>query len=183
MVTGDSAGGWCALQSVLTQPASTFRACFTQYPVVNAFPMTPDDIVCGEAVPPESELTSLLASIKPGTILSAVTPPTRDSLSVMLRAYKRWDEFFGTGLHIMPLEAIEDAEAFVPTFIVHGRDDTNVPVGYTEELVEKARGRFPGTKVELVTPPGDHGFDGDVYEEDEEWLRSMLKGIEDEWLR
>ncbi|KAH7379131.1 Alpha/Beta hydrolase protein [Phaeosphaeria sp. MPI-PUGE-AT-0046c] len=182
LVSGESAGGWCALQSVLTQPASTFRACFTQYPVVNAFPMSPDDKVCGEDVPPESELDQLLAAIKPGTVLSAVTPPARDSLSVMLRAYKRWDEFFGTGKYIMPLSAIEDAEVFVPTFILHGKDDTNVPVEYTVELVEKARTRFPEVKVELATPPGDHGFDGDVYEEDEEWLRDMLRGVEGEWL-
>lgn len=182
LVSGESAGGWCALQSVLREPASTFKACFVQYPVVNAFPMSPDDIVCGEAIPPESELNDFIASMKPGTIISGVTPPARDSLSCMLRAYKRWDEFFGTGKHIMPLPAIEDAEWFVPTFILHGKDDTNVLVKYSEELVEKARSRFPDVQVELVTPPGDHGFDGDVYEEDEKWLYELLRGIEGQWM-
>jgi fermentation-respiration switch protein FrsA (DUF1100 family) len=153
-----------------------------QYPIVNAFSMEPEDIVCGGAIPPEFELNDFLASIKPGTVLSGVTPPARDSVSVMLRAYKRWDESFGTGKHIMPLESVEDAEWFTPTFILHGRDDTNVKVEYSGELVEKARKKFPEVKVELVTPPGEHGFDGDVYEEDEKWLYELLREVEGEWL-
>lgn len=182
LVSGESAGGWNALQSILTQPASTLKVCYVQYPVLNAFPMSPDDIVCGEAIPPEFELNKLLATIKPGTVISGVTPPARDSLSCMLRAYKRWDEFFGTGKHTMPMSAIEDADTFAPTFILHGKDDTNIKVEYSEEFVEKARKRFPETKVELMTPPGEHGFDGGFYEEDATWLSDLLRDIEGEWL-
>jgi acetyl esterase/lipase len=181
LVHGESAGGWCALQSILTQPKSTFKACFLQYPVVNAFPTSPDDIIMGESLPPKEVLDEFLASLVPGTMISSVTPPARDFVAPMLRAYKRWGEFFGTGKHIMPDTAFEDAKFFVPTYIVHGRDDTNVPVKWTHEFVEKARKVLPEAKFMVVTPPGDHGFDGAIYE-DEPWLKQVLKGVERDWL-
>jgi fermentation-respiration switch protein FrsA (DUF1100 family) len=182
LVHGESAGGWCALQSILTEPKSTFKACFLQYPVVNAFPTLPGDIIMGESLPPKEVLDEFLASIVPGTIISSVTPPARDFVAPMLRAYKRWGEFFGTGRHIMPDTAIENAKFFVPTHIVHGKDDTNVPVRWTHEFVEKAKKVLPEAKFVVVTPPGDHGFDGTVYEEDEPWLKEVLKGVEGDWL-
>jgi fermentation-respiration switch protein FrsA (DUF1100 family) len=100
----------------------------------------------------------------------------------MLRAHGRWGEFFGTGEYIMPDTAVEDASFWVPTYIVHGVDDSVVPVKWTEKFVGKVQGRFPEVKIELVMPPGDHGFDGEMFEEDEEWLGSFLRGVEGEWL-
>jgi acetyl esterase/lipase len=181
LVHGDSAGGWCALQSVLSQPKSTFRACLLQYPVLSAFPTSPEDKLMGQAIPPKEELDKFLASIVPDTIISSATPPARSWVAPMLRAYGRWKEFFGDGKHVMPDTRIEDAEFWVPTYIIHGRDDTVVPVKWTHVFVGKARGLFPDVKVEVVTPPGDHGFDGEMYEEDEAWLKEVLEGVEASW--
>ncbi|KAF2648428.1 alpha/beta-hydrolase [Lophiostoma macrostomum CBS 122681] len=182
LVHGDSAGGWCALQSVLGQPQSTFRACLVQYPVVNDFPMAPDDKPCGETIPPKEVLDEFVAGIVPGTILSSVTPPARDLVSVMMRAHGRWEELFGKGKHLMPTTRVENAEFLVPLYIVHGKDDTNVPVKWTHEFVNNVRKVLPETKIELVTPPGDHGFDGALYEEDHPWLAGLLKRVEEDWL-
>ncbi|KAF1962094.1 alpha/beta-hydrolase [Byssothecium circinans] len=182
LVSGDSAGGWCALQSVLTLPQLTLKACLIQYPVTNAFPTSPDDTPFGEAIPPKEVLDEFLAGIVPGTIISGATPPARDGVSVMLRAHGRWGEFFGTGKHIMPDTRIEDAKFFVPTYIIHGKDDTNVLVKWTHAFVEKAERLFPETRFKLVTPPGEHGFDVEIYEEDEPWLVELLKGVEKDWL-
>ncbi|KAF2437445.1 alpha/beta-hydrolase [Karstenula rhodostoma CBS 690.94] len=182
LVSGESAGGWVALQSVLSLPQNTFRACLLQYPVVNAFPTSPDDIIMGESIPPKEVLDEFLASIVPGTIISAARPPARDAVAPMLRAHGRWGEFFGTERHLMPDTRIEDAGFFVPTYILHGRDDTNVGVEWTEGFVARARELFPKTRFELVTPEGDHGFDGDVYEEEAGWLGELLRGVEGEWL-
>ncbi|KAH7134942.1 Alpha/Beta hydrolase protein [Dendryphion nanum] len=182
LVSGDSAGSWCALQSVLSLPQSTLKACLIQYPVVNAFPTSPDDTPFGESIPPKVVLDEFLASIVPGTIISGATPPARSWMSAMMRAHGRWNELFGSGKHIMPDTRIEDAEFFIPTYIIHGKDDSVVPVKWTHSFVEKAKRLFPETRFELVTPPGDHGFDESIYENDEPWLKNLLKGVEEDWL-
>lgn len=182
-MTGDSAGGWCALQSILSQPEFTIKACFLQYPVTNAFPTSPDDTPDGEAIPPKEVLGKFLASIAPGTIISSAIPPARNWVAPMLRAHGRWGEFFGTAKHIMPDTRIEDAKFFVPTYIIHGENDSNVPVKWSHVFIEKATKLFPGTHLEIVTPPGDHGFDEGIYEEDEPWLKDLLERVEKDWLK
>lgn len=82
----------------------------------------------------------------------------------------------------MPDTRIEEAKFFVPTYILHGRDDSNVPVEETEKFVEKARRLFPETRFEVAIQPGDHGFEGQIYEEDEPWLKELLSGVEKDWL-
>lgn len=182
LVSGDSAGAWCALQSVFTQPEHTFKACLVQYPVLCAIPTSPDELCCGEPIPPKEVLESEIASIIPGTIISGVTPPARDWLAPMLRAHGRWAEFFGQGEYLWPLTRLDEAEYFVTTYVIHGKDDTNVPVKWSHIFVEKARKKFPGTKIEIITPPGDHGFDGELHEEDEEWLREIMAEVQGDWL-
>lgn len=182
LMSGDSAGGWMALQSILSLPENTFRACFIQYPVVNAIPISPDAILMGNPVPPKSDLDEFLASMKPGTIISGATPPARATIMSLLLAYGRWDEFFGTGQHLMPETRIETAKFFVPTYIMHGKDDSLVPLKWTEKFVDRARELFPHTRFDLVTPPGEHGFDDSIYKEDHPWLAEMLKSVEKDWL-
>jgi len=182
LVHGESAGGWCALQSILILPQHAIKACLVQYPVLCAFPTSPDETPMGEAIPSKKELAEFLAGIVPGTVVSSSIPPARCWLATMLRAYRRWGEFFGTEKHLMPDTRIEDAEFFVPTYIIHGEDDSVVPVKWSHEFVEKARKKFPDTRFELVTPRGDHGFDGAVYEEDAVWLEEVLRGVEKDWL-
>jgi acetyl esterase/lipase len=182
LVAGDSAGGWCALQSILTLPQSTFKACLVQYPITNAFPTSPNDTPFGQAIPPKEELDKFIADIIPGTVISSAIPPARPWMAAMLRAHRRWGEVFGTGKHLMPDTRLDDAKFFAPTYIIHGKDDTIVPVKWSHAFVEKAKGLFPETQFTIVTPPGDHGFDIEIYEEDEPWLQELLKDVEKDWL-
>ena len=71
----------------------------------------------------------------------------------------------------------------VNTYILHGKDDTLVPVSGTEKFVARAKELFPETKFKLVTPPGEHGFDDSIYEEDEPWLAEMVREVETDWLK
>jgi fermentation-respiration switch protein FrsA (DUF1100 family) len=82
----------------------------------------------------------------------------------------------------MPDTAVEDAEFWVPMWIVHGRDDNVVSVEWTEKFVERVRGRFPHVRVEIVSPEGDHGFDAELCEEDVGWLGELLRQVEGGWL-
>ena len=153
-----------------------------QYPVLSTIDTKPDDIIGGEALPPRKLIDDFLANLVPGSIISGATPPERDFVAPLLRAYGLWGKYFGEGKHLMPNTRIEDAEFFIPTHIMHGRGDTNVPVEGSRKFVERGRELFPGVRFEIVTPEGDHGFDGRIYEEDEEWLAEFLKGVEEDWL-
>ncbi|KAF1975792.1 alpha/beta-hydrolase [Bimuria novae-zelandiae CBS 107.79] len=182
LVSGESAGAWLALQSILSLPQGTFAACMLQYPVLSPIPTAPDDIICGGRIPPKEDLDAFLATIKPGTVISDAPPPAREAVAPMLRAHGRWAEFFGEGPHLWPATRIEGAGFFVHTHVMHGRDDTNVPVELSRAFMESARKRFPRTRFEIVTPRGDHGFDAEISEEGEAWLGEFLRGVERDWV-
>lgn len=78
--------------------------------------------------------------------------------------------------------AVQDAAFWVLMWIVHGADDSVVPVEWTERFVERVRGRFADVRVEVVSPEGEHGFDVELCEEGGVWLGEVLRGIEGEWL-
>ncbi|KAF2108597.1 Alpha/Beta hydrolase protein [Lophiotrema nucula] len=182
LVSGDSAGGWCALQSVLSLPEGSFKASLIQYPLVNSFPVSPTDTPMGLSIGSKEELDEILAAIKPGTVVSGATPPARGFLTTMMQAHGRWDEYFGTGKELMPDTRVEDAKFLAPTYIIHPEDDSVVPVKWTHAFVEKAKKALPDAKIKLVSPPGEHGFDIDMYEEDQPWLKELLKEVEGDWL-
>lgn len=102
-----AAGARCS--PFLNQPKSTSRACYIQYPVLKAFPTSPEDIIMGEKVPPKEAQDEFLASRVPGTIIRSATPPARGLVSAMLHAYGSWGEFVGRDRHLMPDTGIEEA--------------------------------------------------------------------------
>lgn len=185
LVSGESAGAWLALQSVLTLPRAAFAACLLQYPVLSSIATAPADVICGEPIPGAAALDAFLAgvAVDGSAVVSSAEPPLRSAVAPMLRAHGRWAEFFGDAPHLMPMTAVEGAAFWVPTYVVHGRGDTNVPVEATRRFADKVRARFPGTRVVVETPEGDHGFDGDAMEGDEgcEWLGRLMRGVEESW--
>lgn len=80
----------------------------------------------------------------------------------------------------MPDTRIEEAKFLVPMYIVHGRDDTIVHVKWSNVFIEKAKTLFTEAKLKLLTQPGDHGFDAEIYEENEIWLKDLLKEVEED---
>ena len=65
--------------------------------------------------------------------------------------------------------------------IVHGSEDTAVPVAGSERFVEALKRRLPESAVRLDVRPGDHGFDGDATMK-EEWLKEDVDFITRYWL-
>lgn len=82
-----------------------------------------------------------------------------------------------------PIERIEDGARFPKggTFVFHGREDSVVPVEGSLKLAETVKALDPESKFQLVTRPGDHGFD-DTADLDEEWLAEGLKPLVASWL-
>ncbi|KAH7356325.1 Alpha/Beta hydrolase protein [Pyrenochaeta sp. MPI-SDFR-AT-0127] len=183
LVSGDSAGGYMALMSGLTQPKGSIRAVLAQYPMTNYLRRSKVSTYLNQDVPPSSMIDEHVASIKPGTVFSAATPPARMLLSYAFSAYGRYLEFFGDDKKLWPVNLIEDKDYLPPTWIVHGEADTAVSVEDSKVFAEKCK-ELDGVEVRLVVRPGEeHGFDIGLKEDETEWLKEGLSWIQGIWLR
>lgn len=130
---------------------------------------------------PPSFVDDHLAAMKPGEIVSAVTPPLRVDLALATVQYGRYPEMLGEDKSVYPMEMLESVESFPPLFIYHGTDDSAVEIEQTEVFVKKFKQVLPEAKVLVRFEPGDHGFDAPV-RLDVPWLKEGLDFIREHWL-
>jgi acetyl esterase/lipase len=191
LVGGDSAGGLLAFQSGVRLPRGKVRALLAQYPMSDYLrreyaPVCAD----GSPMPGPEIVDEHVRGIKPGTVISSVTPPDRKRmhLSLALATYGRWKEFFGEEAELYPVRAVEGVSHFPPTWIYHGEEDRAVDVRDSRRFVGKlveVLGEGFRESVRLDVLEGeDHGFDclREVREEEEAWLREGLRWVEERWL-
>ncbi|KAH7392776.1 Alpha/Beta hydrolase protein [Pyrenochaeta sp. MPI-SDFR-AT-0127] len=186
LVGGDSAGGWTALHSVLMLPEGKIKAMLLQYPMTKRLPDADRPFPLGESAPPISLIDEHIASIPFQSVISSAIPPARFDLCDALAVhYNRWEERFGTGRHLHPINALEEADFFVPTLILHGAQDADVSLADCKQFVDKVGkvlGREAQNSVSLVVVDGEHGFDSELVENDTLWLKEKLEWIEQIWL-
>jgi acetyl esterase/lipase len=208
LVTGDSAGGYMALMSALTQPpSSAIKAVLAQYPMTNYLRCTPSETFMGLPSPKESELDHHLASMKHGELVSSAFPPQRTNISYLMAAYGRYLDYFGEDEMMWPVGLVREAgRKLPPTWIIHGDADTAVNVENSRKFVEKCKSVM-GEEVEVrlevregmehgfdidmkevevrleVREGMEHGFDIDMKEDVQEWLKQGLVWVEGKWLR
>ncbi|KAJ7583905.1 Alpha/Beta hydrolase protein [Mycena floridula] len=185
---GDSAGGYMAIQLALSQPIGSIRGVLAAYPMTDMASdfykkgEKPANYLMGLPPAPESVLDEHLASMAPNAVVSSAEPsPLRMDLCVAINQHGRYLEFLGTEPECFPFERIEHVGAIPPMLIIHGTEDSTVPVEHSRRFVDKVKQFLPDTKVKLVTVPGDHGFDKDANLETP-WLKEGLKMITSEWL-
>ena len=77
------------------------------------------------------------------------------------------------------MTAVDAADSLPPTLIIHGEDDCAVNVNDSREFVKKAEGKG---EINLVTKPGDHGFEVEMSEDDNPWLKEAAAWVEKRWL-
>jgi acetyl esterase/lipase len=180
LASGESAGGYMAIQSGLTRPKGEIKAILAQYPMTNYLRSTPD-----KDTPPSSIIDEHLAAVRPASVLSS-TPlmPARFQLAAALSAHGRYNDYLGTGKHLWPITAIEDAKYLPPTYIIHGEQDSIVAAVDSKDFVKKAQAILPDAELRLDIRSGDcgHGFDVGSKEDEEEWLQKSLKWVEEKWL-
>tara|TARA_R110002003_G_scaffold391_2_gene19438 strand:+ start:18596 stop:19285 length:690 start_codon:yes stop_codon:yes gene_type:complete len=183
LVTGDSAGGYMALMSALTQPRGAVRAVLAQYPMTWYLRREQADGYLDGPAPGPGTVDEHVAAIVPGSVVSCATPPARMGLSYTLSAFGRYREFFGEDEKLWPLGLIEEREWAPPTWIIHGDKDAAVSVEDSRLFVKKWKERGMGNEVRLEVREGqDHGFDVGMKESEEEWLRDGLAWVEGKWL-
>ncbi|KAH6882072.1 Alpha/Beta hydrolase protein [Alternaria rosae] len=184
LVTGDSAGGYMALMSALTQPRDSFKAVFAQYPMTNYLRCEKVDMFFGYPAPPESIIAQHLAAVKPGAIVTSGTQPERMGLSYALAAYGHYLTYFGSDEKMWPIALVEEKKWLPPTWIVHGDADSAVSVEDSKKFVEKCKGLEEGVEVRLEVRSGqEHGFDIAAKEDEEAWLKEGLAWVDEKWLR
>lgn len=184
LVSGDSAGGYMALMSALTQPQEKFKAVLAQYPMTNYLRAEITDTFFGMPTPKADIIDQHISSVVPGSVISSAIPPARAGLSWALAAYGRYLDYFGKDEKMWPIDKIEDVQAMPPTWIIHGGTDSAVDVKDSQEFVRKWTDRGVRGEVKLSVLPGkEHGFDIDLKESEEEWLREGLQWIEERWLK
>lgn len=182
---GDSSGGYLAVQSALTQPAGSIKAVVGLYPQLDVgsdfytkkftknpfgMPMLPTEIVDAH-----------VAAIVPGAVVSSAIPPLRVDIACSMVQNGRVVEFLGSDEVLFPVEVVGKVASMPPVLILHGKEDSSVPVAGSERFVEALKKKHPSTPVRLDLQPGDHGFDGEATLETE-WLKEDVAFITKHWL-
>jgi acetyl esterase/lipase len=184
LVTGDSAGGYMALMSALTQPKSGIKAILAQYPMTQYMRLEPSPTFFGMPAPGPEVVEQHIANVTPGTVVSSAVPPARAGLSYSLAAYNNaYLKYFGPDEKMWPFGALADASEMPPTWIIHGDQDQAVSVGDSQAFVKRWTEKEVRGEVRLDVLPGmDHGFDIGMKEGEEEWLAKGLEWVEGKWL-
>ena len=182
LVAGESAGGYLSIQSGMLQPPGSIQTVIAQYPVLDYdsefFSTAYKKSILGAPQLPRSILDDHLKTMKPGSVVSACNPPdARRSLSTSCVQQGRFLEFLGDDEMVYPMRRVGkvDGESVPPMLIIHGKDDSAVPVEGSTKFLERAKEHWGEGKVLLHLEPGEHGFDGALKLEEAPWLQSVLK--------
>ena len=185
LVVGDSSGGWLAMQSALTQPAGSIKAVIGLYPQLDVrdpfFNTRFEKPLFGMPMLPAEIVDSRVKAMAPGAVVTSAYLPSRLDLTCSLVQNGRFLEFLGESRELCPVEMVASAEHMPAVLILHGRDDSAVPVGGSERFVDALQKRLPGVPVRLDVRAGDHGFDGEATME-EEWLKADVDFVTGYWL-
>ncbi len=185
LVVGDSSGGWLAMQSALTQPAGNIKGVIGLYPQLDMrdrfFTTQFEKVVLGMPMLPNEIVDAHVAAMVPGAVVTSAYLPSRLDTACSMLQNGRVVEFLGESEELFPVEMVALVEHMPAVLIVHGSEDSVVPVAGSERFVEALKRKLPDSAVRLDVRPGDHGFDGDATME-EKWLREDVEFITGYWL-
>ena len=185
LVVGDSGGGWLAMQSALRQPANSIKAVIGLYPQLDLrddfFNTKFEKDILGMPMLPNEIIDAHVAAMAPGVVVTSDSQPSRMELVYSMFQNGRMVEFLGDSKELFPLEMVALAEDMSAVLILHGREDSIVPVVGSERFVGALKKKLPASAVKLDVRPGGHGFDGDATIE-EHWLKEDAEFITKYWL-
>ena len=105
IVYGESAGGYLAIQSGLTQPAGAIKAVIAAYPLLDLAAKL-EKPVLGAPTLPLDVVEKYLEALERGKALSSETPPGRMDLALSMAQRGRLQEFFGADESLLPLKVL-----------------------------------------------------------------------------
>ncbi|ETS77693.1 hypothetical protein PFICI_09755 [Pestalotiopsis fici W106-1] len=191
LLVGESAGGYLALQSVLLH-MSRPQAMILLYPMIDMhsdyYNTRFEKTIVGVPNISEDVIDAALQSFHAHKhYVTEADPPTRLDLAISIVQNGRLGEFLGSEEILYPLDLLRSGDKEIavsklpPLFILHGEQDTAVPVHGTVEFVERVRDIAPDVKLHIALRPGDHGFDAEA-STGEPWLQVGLDFVSRAWL-
>jgi acetyl esterase/lipase len=177
---GESAGGTLAIQSAFLQPAGFIKAVIAAYPGLNAGVKRTAPIMGAPTIPPNI-LEDFLKTREAGKIVTSAEPPARMHIALSIAQQGRMVEFFGVDERLFPVSVLQTLDEMPFVLILHGRDDTAVPVEGSIRFAELVRRKFGSGKMDLRIEPGEHGFDAEATL-DMPWLKDGLSRATELWL-
>ncbi|KAJ2989395.1 hypothetical protein NUW58_g3487 [Xylaria curta] len=193
LLLGESAGGYLAIQSVLSGFARP-NAIVALYPMLDmkADHYTKEYYKPIVGVPNflHKTIDDFLATLPARKAISQADPPARLDLALASVQTGRFLELLGDEPELFVLERIQAGNfvsksdgrpIFPPFFILHGDEDSAVPAEGTRKFLQILDRVDPAARYRAAFRPGDHGFDSQATLEDE-WLREGLDWVSSEWL-
>ena len=174
------------------------KALVTLYPMLDLrsnYYTTPfEKPICGVPNFPDETIDSFLAATSGRASITEADPPARLRPALATVQTGRLLELMGDDPELFVLERIrsgnlpqraEGEPLLPPLFILHGEQDSAVPVDGTLKLLryleETEGGQDARTRVHAAIRPGDHGFDAFATPNDD-WLKDGLNFVTAEWL-
>ena len=195
LVTGESAGGYMAVQSALLAKIPGLKAVIAHYPMLDLrsewYSKAGKKCLFGQP-PPEFPGgwvdEQLELARKSGPIAERIPSPDELDLFIALLQVGRYTEVLGPEDILFPMENLDSANArgvkLPPTWIVHGDGDSVIPINGTWKFVEKTN-RLSGEdpeRLKLTVVEGmEHGFDNEGSSLDDQWVVEGLPWLRKHW--
>ncbi|KAH0369061.1 alpha/beta-hydrolase, partial [Aureobasidium melanogenum] len=185
LITGESAGGYMAVQSILLGETKGIKAVIAHYPMIDlkdAWYSKPGrKVIWGQPPPsyPDRWLDQQLEAAKSAKSVTERIPKEGEpDLFVASLLEGRYTEILGSDSRLFPLDNLKTVkgggESLPPIWMFHGDKDTLIPMDGTLKFVQEAQG---GVK-ETIIPGAEHGFDDDSVTLNTDWV---MEGRE--WLK
>jgi acetyl esterase/lipase len=196
IVTGESAGGWVAWQSAV-HFSDVVKAAIIHYPVIDL--RAPHytqkyhkDLFTPPAPQfPEHVLNDYLAGLTGKEVVPCDASLARFPIAASVIQQGRLLDFFGQDRGLLPLEQFEDnavPKNLPPIWVLHGRQDSAVPIEGTEKLVKALRAfGEDGERLHVSIEDGEHGFDnhaagtGEAATLETPWVKQGIEFVEQYW--
>lgn len=166
--------------------AAETRACIGEFPSFDpqspgfTKPEPPNSNPNGSQYP-ESTIDNHLAKCTTGSVVASDPTLSRFPIIGAMMEHGRFLDYFGRATKLLPLERLNAGDKTLLLFIIHGLQDSVVPVEGSEKFVQKVLEQDLKTKVQLSLYPGDHGLDI-PFNLDHPWLADGLKLVIPSWL-
>ncbi|THY37012.1 alpha/beta-hydrolase, partial [Aureobasidium pullulans] len=176
LITGESAGGYMAIQSSLLGETKGVKAVIAHYPMIDlqdAWYSIPSHKEIFNQPPPSYPPGWLDAQLKVARAAAPVTSriPKEEDLDLFVASLQqgRYTEILGVDASLFPLENLkkvkEEGKPLMPMWIFHGDEDSIIPIQGTWKFMEEVKSVFGengARKVESRVVVGkEHGFDND----------------------
>lgn len=189
LVTGESAGGWLAIQSAFHAPNS-IKAVIAHYPMLDLrdkyYTQDYEKHLFDPPIPQldRSILRDFAANLRGNEVVTSAMPPARSEIFASMLQQGSFGKFFGDDSRLYPIEMLklDRVESVPPTWILHGKQDSAIPIDGTYRYVKVLKEKLADAKVHLSYREGDHGFDNlPPARLDEEWVKEGVAFINQYW--